>query len=106
MNGFESGANRAIGEIIGGFVTSIIVYTLASSGLVPPSYVLLFGLINIFGIIALLLAMPLWGFTYLLGWMFGVYLMLQSGLIGILEAILYIGIPIVVLVLRVRSWFE
>ena len=106
MNVFKYGTKRAIGEIISGFVTSIIVDAFASSGLLPPSYVFLFGLINVLGTITLILTMPVWGITYLFGWMIGVYLMFQSGLIGILESILYLGIPIAILLFRIKSWLE
>jgi hypothetical protein len=106
MNGFEYGTKRAIEEIVCGFVTSVIVNVFINSGLLSPSYVLLFGVINVIGLITLIFAMPYWGITYLLGWLFGVIIMLQSGLIGILEVIIYLGIPLVVLILRVKSWFE
>ncbi|MEM5771427.1 MAG: hypothetical protein QW790_01620 [Candidatus Aenigmatarchaeota archaeon] len=106
MNRFGYGVKRAIGEIIGGFVTSVIVDAFISSGLLNPAYVFLFALLNILGLILLLLTMPAWGITYLLGWIFGVVIMFQSGLIGILEAILYLGVPIFVIMLKIKSWFE
>lgn len=106
MNGFGYGAKRAIIEIISGFVTSVIVNAFISSGLLSSTYVLLFSLINILDLVALIFAMPCWGITYLLGWVFGVIMMLQSGLIGIVEVVIYLGIPLVVLILRAKSWFE
>ena len=105
MNRLEHGLKRAFEEVIGGFVTSAIVYAIASSGLLSPAYLLLFGLINVIGTVTLVYAMPYWGTTYLIGWLFGVGMLLQSGLIGI-EAILYIGIPLLYLILRAKAWFE
>jgi hypothetical protein len=106
MSGFEYGMKRAVIEIINGFVTSIVIDSFISSGLLPYSYVFLFGLLNVISIITLILTMPLWGLTYLLGWIFGVIMMLQSELIGIWEAILYLGAPIVVIALKIKLWLE
>lgn len=106
MNGFEYGVKRAIGEVIGGLITSVIVSAFASSGLLSPAYVLLFGLINVIGTVALILVMPYWGTTYLIGWLFGLWILLQSGLIGILEVVIYFGIPLAILVIRIVNWLE
>jgi hypothetical protein len=106
MSDFGYGANRAIGEIVGGFVSSVIVNAFVASGLLPSSYVILFAFLNIVGLTGLIFAMPVWGLTYLFGWMFGVYLMLQTGLVGILEAFLYLGVPVVVLVIRLVMWIR
>lgn len=100
------GIKRAIGEIVSGIVTSAIVNAFVSSGLLPSGYVFLFGLINMIGTITLILSMPYWGVTYTLGWILGVYLMAQSELIGILEVIIYLGVPIAVLIFRIISWLE
>ena len=106
MNGFEYGFKRAFVEIIGGIVTSIIVTAFTNSGLLDPSYVLLFNLLNVFGIIMLLLVMPYWGITYLMGWLFGLFILLQSGLIGILEFVIYLVVSLAILIIRIKFWLE
>lgn len=104
MSGPQYGFKRAIGEVITGVVTSAIVDAFATSGLLPSTYLLLFGLLNVIGIAALVFAMPFWGVTYLLGWIFRIWVMASSGLIGILEIILYVGVPIAVLIVRLVLW--
>lgn len=83
MPRFEHGIKRAITEIIGGLVIATILNAFISSGLLDPSYLFLFKLLNMIGTIALILAMPYWGAFYLLGWLFGLLTLSQSGLIGI-----------------------
>jgi hypothetical protein len=97
---FGYGIDRAIGEIIGGSVTSLIVDVFISSGLLPPAYAVLFSIVNMLGTIAFILAMPYWGTFYLLGWLVGLWIMSQAGMVGILDAAVYFGVPLVVLVMR------
>jgi NADH:ubiquinone oxidoreductase subunit 6 (subunit J) len=47
-----------------------------------------------------------WGITYLLGWIFGVWLLLNSGIIGIIDIIIYLSISIVVLILKIIMWLK
>lgn len=97
---FGYGVRRAIEEMIGGIVTSVIMDAFVSTGLLAPVYVLLFSVLNMIGTIASILVVPFWGTVYLVGWLFGLSMMLQTGLVGILEAAVYFGVPLVVLVMR------
>lgn len=106
MSAFGYGARRAIAEVVGGIVTSSIVIAFINSGLLDPSYTLLFHLLNVVGIVSLILTMPYWGTTYLIGWLFGLWIMSESGLVGILELLVYLGVPLVVLILRLLKVLE
>jgi hypothetical protein len=106
MNGFRYGAKRAVNEIISGFITSLIIDGFAISGFLTPDFIFLFGLLNVIGVTTLILTMFYWGITYLLGWIFGVWLLLNSRLIGIIDIIIYLGIPIVVLILKIIVWLK
>jgi hypothetical protein len=94
------GMERAMEEIIGGIVTSVIVDAFVGTGLLPPVYAVLFSVLNIVGTIAFILAVPYWGTVYLFGWLFGLWIMLQTGMVGTLDAAVYFGVPLVVLVIR------
>jgi hypothetical protein len=105
MNGFRYGAKRAVNEIISGVITSLIIDAFAISGFLTPDFVFLFGLLNVIGVTTLILTMFYWGITYLLGWIFGVLLLLDSGLIGVFDIIIYLGIPLAVLILKIM-WLK
>jgi hypothetical protein len=98
---FEYGLKRALGEVISGIATSAIVDAFLNSGSLPPASAGLFGIMNMASTVVLLLAMPFWGTVYLVGWMFGLWIMLQTGLLGILEAFVFFGVPLAILVFRV-----
>ena len=101
MLGFWHGYQRAVSEVIGGVITAVILNAFISSGLLDPSFVLYFKLLNMLGLMALVLVMPYWGTIYLIGWLFGLIIMAESGLVGILDFIIYFGIPLVILIVRV-----
>jgi hypothetical protein len=106
MNGFLYGAKRAVNEIISGVITSLIINAFVISGFLTQDFIFLFGLLNVIGVTTLIFGMFYWGITYLLGWIFGVWLLLNSGLIGIIDIIIYLGIPIVVLILKIIMWLK
>ncbi len=99
MPDFSDGFERAVGEIVGSLITSSFVTALVSAGVLSPFYAFLIGL----GGISLIFAMPLWGTLYLLGWIAGVGIFFNSGLIGVPELIAYIGIPLIIIIVRVRE---
>lgn len=101
---FGYGMRRAIGEVVAGIVTSVLVGAFVSSGLLPPAYAVLFGILNMLGTVTLILAMPYWGTVYLFGWLLGLFIMLQTGLVGILDVLVDFGVPFVVWVWRI--WKE
>ncbi len=100
MPRFKHGYKRAITEIITGIVMGILLGTLESTGLIPPTYIFLFKLISIIGVVSLILAMPYWGTGYLLGWLLGVFIMMESGLVGILDFIVYFVVPFAIILSR------
>jgi len=106
MSAFGYGIRRATAEVVGGIITSSILIAFVNSGLLDPSYKLLFSLLNVVGVITLILAMPYWGTTYLLGWFFGLWIMFSSGLVGILELLVYLGVPLAILIIRILKFME
>jgi len=96
----EHGLKRAITEIVGGFITSAIISAFVKSEILDPSFILLFHLLNVILILSLLLKMKYWGTSYLLGWLFGLLLMSQTGLIGTLELLIYFAVPIIYIIIR------
>jgi hypothetical protein len=102
MPEFKHGNARAISETATGIVIGILLSALASTGFIPLSYIFLFKLISIVAVVSLVLAMPYWGTGYLLGWLFGVFVLVESGLVGILDFfIVYFLVPFAVLLIRV-----
>lgn len=106
MPGFEYGIKRAFTEVISGIVTSAIILAFLNSGILDPTFVFWFKLLNIVGIITLIIVMPLWGTTYLVGYGVGLWMLFNAGLVGIPELILYMGIIGITLVLRIKSMLE
>lgn len=106
MNKFEKGYKEAAGEIISGFITPLIINAFANTGLLPWYFVTMLSLIVIGENIVFILSMSSWGILYTLGWLFGAYIFYTSGLLGILDVILYIVIPIVFLIIRFVIWFR
>ena len=100
MPGFEHGYRRAVSEVIIGVITAAILNAFISSGLLDPSFALYFKLLNMLSLIILVIAMPYWGTIYLMGWLFGLIIMAKSGLVGILDFIIYFGIPLTILIIR------
>jgi|GEM_PF-1346437 hypothetical protein len=105
MPGLEYGLRRAFSEVISGFVMAVIVEKLAEAGLLDYSYVFTFKLLMVAGIMALIAAMPYWGILYLLGWMLGLLLLLQGGLISIFEFLIYFVPPLLIFGIRVMRSF-
>lgn len=99
MSRLEHGFRRAVTEIVGGIVFSAIMVAFASSGLIPDSFVLIFHLLNVLSTILLIFTIPFWTTSYIIGWLFGLWIMSSSGLIGILELLIYL-VPLVILVIR------
>ncbi len=97
---FGRGTNNAVQEITGGVVSSLIVNAFATTGMIPAEYMLLINLANGLATVALLASFPYLGATYLFGWFFGMYLMLQSGLMSTVDVIAYIVLPLLYVAYR------
>ncbi len=96
----EHGCERAIREAGIGIVSGILLNAFISSGLIPSSYITLFKLIIILTILSLIMAMPYWGTGYIIGWLLGMLIMAETGLISTFDIIIYTVIPFVLLILR------
>lgn len=96
MPGFEHGFNRGISEIAGGMVTMIIVINISSKN-IDPSLVMMFKIVGFLSLIGLIMAMPYWGTFYMLGWIYAIVILYQTGLVNLLELLIYVGFPSFVL---------
>ncbi len=67
---------------------------------------LIIELINIVALASLLFLFQKAGIVYILGWFFGIYIMIQSGLMGFWDIILYLIVPVVIIGIRVYFWFK
>lgn len=99
LDKFDYGVNRAIEEIIGGILTSVIVDVVVSTELIPSYFIWYFHLLKIASMIGLILTMPLWATSYIVGWLVGVFIMAYSGLLTFIDVLIYF-IPVVILVYR------
>jgi len=97
---FGHGIRRIVGEVVSGIVNSSITDAIIGTGLVSPAFVVLFSVLNMLYTVVLVLAMPYWGTIYLFGWLFGLVMLSQTGMIGILDATVYFGVPLIVLIIR------
>jgi hypothetical protein len=63
-------------------------------------------MVNGIGTMEFLFNYRYWGTGYLIGWLLGIWIFLRSGLMGILDGIVYLGIPLLYLILRAKAWWE
>lgn len=99
----QSGLRDAIEETVGGFILSTFL------GIIPlipnmPSYYV--GMIRLFEVIYLvagilvILAMESWKLLYLLGWLFGMWIMSTAGLVESWLFIVYVVVGVPVLIVK------
>jgi len=103
---FDQGFGNAIQEIIGGIVVSLFINAISATGFVPSDYMLMIELINIIALVSLLFSLQKAGVAYIVGWIFGIYIMIQSGLMNFLDIILYLVVPIAIIGIRVYFWIK
>ncbi|MGB9828212.1 MAG: hypothetical protein ACPLSM_06810 [Thermosphaera sp.] len=77
MEHLTEGFERAIQDVIYGIIGSVLVNSL----LVSLSYEWIINLINALATISLVEAMRYWGKIYLLGWIIGMVIMFQAGIL-------------------------
>lgn len=99
MSKFEYGFVRVISEIVAGFVMSMVLSSFVNAGLIPASFVLLFHAVNVLSTVLLVFAMPFWATSYSIGWLFSLGIMYSSGLVDVLELLVYLA-PLIILVIR------
>lgn len=104
--GFDRGFGSAIEEVIGGVIISVFINGISLTGLLPSGYMLMIELINAGALATLLFAFPKAGITYLVGWIFGIWIMIQSGLMGFWDIVLYLIFPIAILGIRAYFWLK
>ena len=105
MPGFEYGLKRSFLEVIGGIILSAIMVNFEKTGVIPSGFILLFTLINLIGTNLLVFALPYWATTYSLGWAIGSWLMFSSGLVGIMDMLVYM-VPLVIAAFRILKGIE
>lgn len=106
---FGQGMNDSVQHVFGGIIYAAIVNVIIGSKLVSPNYTLYFGLLNAVLIAALVLALGKRGIIYLIGWLIGIGLLvyggiLGTGLIGLSELIIDLGIPLGFIGLKIYLW--
>lgn len=102
-DGIGKGFKEAIAEVVAGFVLSVVLGIIPTLPNIPSYYVGLFQLLEIaifVGSILAILKLESWGFWYLGGWLFGMWIMSISGLIENWLFILYLVVGGVVLVIK------
>lgn len=108
-NDFGQGLGDAIEELIGGIVIvafSVAINAISATGLLPSGFMQIFELINIVVLASLLFGFQKAGYAYLIGWIFGMFIMIPSGLLGFWDIVLYVGAPILIIVVKAYSWFQ
>lgn len=98
---FREGFKGAIIGVICGVIISAFLFVIKSSALVPPSYMGLFSLfeiVSLVGGIILITQMESWGIGYLIGWLFGMWIMSYSGLVENWLVVLYFVVGGLVLI--------
>ncbi len=96
LDKFSYGLNRALEEIIGGILASIILTSIYSTELIPSYFIWFFHILNIVDMIFLVQKMPYWATSYSVGWLVGVIILAYTGLLTIFD-ILINFIPFVIL---------
>jgi len=104
MNKFQAGLQEVMYGIIAGIVFSAIMKALVDDGLIPPIFVLLFILAGIAGNIATIKKFQFAATVYTIGWLIGGLLLRE--VLGPIDFIMYIAVPIGILGLRVWQFIR
>lgn len=107
----EKGIRDSIEHVMVGIVISVISNAFIATGLISSSYTFYFGLLNAALVAGLIVTLPKMGFIYLVGWLIGIGLLVQggllgTGLIGTSELIIDLGIPIGAIGLKIYLWWK
>ena len=105
LDKFDYGLKRAFSEIIPEIGTPIIVSIFISTGLIPSYVIWFFYLLSIVDILVLIQKMSYWATSYMIGWLVGVIILATTGLLTILDLLIYL-IPIVFLVYILYKWIH
>jgi len=96
---FQRGMGEAITGIVGGILISTILSSFAEDGLIPSNIVFLFTFVGFLGAIVLMFSFKTAGFIFILGWVFGAFLL--KDMLSTFDFIVYIVAPILALVIRI-----
>jgi hypothetical protein len=105
LDKFDYGLKRAFSEITPGIATPIIVSIFISAGLIPSYVIWFFYLLSIVDMLVLIQKMSYWATSYMVGWLVGVIILATTGLLTILEVLIYL-IPIGFLVYILYKWIH
>jgi len=104
LDKFKDGLNGALLEIVGGLIAPILISSLVSTALFPSYFIWILYLIGIGGMISLIREMSFWATSYIVGWLVGIFILANSGLLSPIDILIYL-IPLVFLVYRVLKSF-
>jgi len=100
MPGLNYGIARAFSVVMGSVVLVAFLKGFSNAGLMGPSLIPLLGILGLIGIGSV---MSYWGNEYMAGWLIGQVLLLTTGLVSVFELVFYIGIPAVIMYLRLTK---
>ncbi len=105
MPEITSGLVSAITGVLLGLIIELSLQGFVSAGILGPSMVAVYQLLNVIAIFAFVHITRYWGILYLFGWWSGSGIVLYTGLLGSLEFTLYSIILVLVLISRIRRRF-
>lgn len=91
MNQFQAGYKEAVGGVVTALVINIIVPKFIESGLLPSSWGLFILVLNLLATVIFVLMLPSATLWYFAGWIFGMYIMFQAGLLDIWDILTFIA---------------
>lgn len=103
LNAFGEGLRRGVIEVVGNLASGAILSVFAASGLLSPLYVFL---LSAMPAVALFFAMSKWGVLYSVGWIFGVALFATSGILSVIDLLIYLGVPLGLIGWRIWKWYD
>ena len=90
---FREGLAGAILEIVVGLIPPIVLSAVFDSGLFLSDFIWVFflisGVVSLIGILELIKEMSFWGISYIIGWLVGVCLLIDSGLLTPIDIVMY-----------------
>ncbi len=106
MKRLKSGLSQVISStLIGLIVTAVIAFCVNKEWI--PSYSLtLFSVFNILANVLTMNKMRRWGIFYTFGWLAGSFIFNALGLMGTLDMVFNIVIPLVILLFRFMLWIR
>ncbi len=98
---FVNGLTRAFKEVVVGIVLSIAVAAVARAIFGESPLATLIEFVMVLSAVAIFAKMRYWSNKYICGWLLGIALLWQAGLVTMLDFPLFAG-PIVIMLFRIR----